>query len=281
MSNECEHCKNALPPSVDRCPHCAWPGNYPNVRAAQKPEEIKALERRYQDARDKAKATGLEADALNFEKLASKSKTVISMSLLDFTPIALRDDEIFPTFHQKVGAGIKFPSGDRFSKLRSAYEASLFLGYQGQISFGALSLDGMGLKNYGGCYLTAKDDMIAHRTSIFEENNMLFIIRRHILAENIDELPKGFRAIWQDRGKLAVAKLADRLGTCKNLNELLLKNGKTTADDEFVEAHIYGSMTAKTFQAVKIVKRESKGMNAIIKRLREKFTKLGVTVELL
>lgn len=281
MSDQCVHCKNDLPPSAVQCPHCAWPGNYPNVRAAEHVEETRALDRRCQEALDRARSAGLEDKAKDLEAALSTSKAVISCSLLEVQNLVFKEDETFSTYHQKVLAGIKWPQGGKWDLLRMACEASIFPGYYQHIRFGALSLDGMGLKNYGNCYLVVKDDMIAHRASVFEENNVLLIINLEIQAGKLHDLPKGFRSTWQRRCKLGMAKFADQVGTCKNFSELLLKNGKTTQDDDFIEVHIYGPMTARTFETMRIKKRETKGARTIIKAMQEKLSKTGVTMEII
>ena len=51
---------------------------------------------------------------------------------------------------------------------------------------------------------TSKKFAVQTRTSVFEENVFNFV-KNHKLAAD-DPIPAGFRASWQERGKLAVSK---------------------------------------------------------------------------
>ncbi len=102
-------------------------------------------------------------------------------------------------------------------------------------------MDGVGLDNYGECSLTARDDMIAHRATVFEENSVRFMERHKVAFAKAHNLPKGFRATWADRAELCVAKLAaaiDATTRPDDYSNLLLKPGRISDDDHFVEVHI-------------------------------------------
>jgi hypothetical protein len=76
---------------------------------------------------------------------------------------------------------------------------------------------------------------------------------KHILMSQAASLPEGYRSSWTNRGKLCIAKLADRLDSTTTANDhaaLLMKQGKTSADDEFVEIHVWGPMTIRSFEQV-------------------------------
>ena len=71
---------------------------------------------------------------------------------------------------------MKIPSSDSWNRLRAIADTILF-GEQNKrrIRFAALSLDGVGLENYGDCSMTLKDSIIAHRATVFDENSVIFI----------------------------------------------------------------------------------------------------------
>jgi hypothetical protein len=96
-----------------------------------------------------------------------------------------------------------------------------------------LSLDGLGLSHYGDCALVLRESMIAHRASVFEENSSIFARRW-----GYEALPPGYRAVWKNRGRVAVAKLADGIEVSsseKDFPNLLLRCGAVPGEDHFVE----------------------------------------------
>ena len=94
---------------------------------------------------------------------------VISTSFNEVERIAQADTNVFSTFYQRVKAGLQIPSGGKWDVLRGVAEHALFPGYKDHIRFGAFSLDGDGVWNYGECAVTLKDRMVTHRTTLFEE----------------------------------------------------------------------------------------------------------------
>jgi tetratricopeptide (TPR) repeat protein len=83
--------------------------------------------------------------------------------------------------------------------------------YKKRIHYAALTLDGRALSSYGECSVLLRESMIAHRSSVFEQNSLLFMKRHNVKLFEVDRLPVGHRAAWADRGRLAVAKLASQI----------------------------------------------------------------------
>lgn len=75
-SSPCDHCGNAIPLRWERCPHCALPGLFPNVRAAEAPAERRALARRYHRALRAAAGRGAGEKVAQFEEAAAGSTAV-------------------------------------------------------------------------------------------------------------------------------------------------------------------------------------------------------------
>jgi hypothetical protein len=122
-----------------------------------------------------------------------------------------------------------------------------------EIHFAALSPDEEGLSNYGECSLTLRVSLIAHRTSVFEENMLVFFKTKCDNYWRTERLPVGYRSDWPNRAKLAVAKLAPRIGATTPEDDfagLLLSRGTTVADDQFIELHVFGMMTIRTLEKV-------------------------------
>jgi hypothetical protein len=104
--------------------------------------------------------------------------------------------------------------------------------------------------------------MISHRASVFHENSVMFMGNRDIKIWDAASAPRGYRAPWNDRYRICSAKLASRLNgatAAADFPKLLLKTG-TPETDEFVEVHIFGSLTVRTFGRVIIrqMKRQPK-----------------------
>ncbi len=119
----------------------------------------------------------------------------------------------------------------------------LFPMYSQHIVYAALSPDGRGTRTYGGevWMRWATPFYIERWVSLLEENSFTFF-EEHGLGHIGVTGPSGYRAVWEDRAKLVIAKLAPRLTTAtaeRDIDGLLLHAGATRMDDEFVEVHIY------------------------------------------
>ena len=148
---------------------------------------------------------------------------------------------------------MRIPAGDPWDILRSVADTALFgERVKPEIRFAALTLDGEGLTNYGNCSIVLKEEMIAHRASVFHENSVLFMKHQNIRIEDVPNLPRGFRASWSERHRVCVAKLASQLSAntlATEFPQLLLKPG-TPETDEFVEVHVFGTLTVRSFERV-------------------------------
>jgi hypothetical protein len=117
--------------------------------------------------------------------------------------------------------------------------------------------------------------MISHRASVFEENSAVFVKRRGT------RIPKGYRAIWDDRAKLGVAKLSGKIDSATGSDKysgILLKQGATSEDDDFVEVHIWGPITVLTMEKVIISVSGSHQQTTIRKAIEFKLAKHNVQV---
>ena len=150
----------------------------------------------------------------------------------------------------------------------------LFPNYKEQIRFAALTLDDLGLCHYGECSIILNTPMICHRATVLHENAASWV-RRHT---GISPLPTGYRATWADRCKLAVAKLANQFlpgTTIDSFSHLLLKNG-SGGNDEFIEVHIWGPMTRRTFALVIVSQAVAKSSPGLVETMSVQLTIAGV-----
>lgn len=280
---QCNHCGNEIPPHMERCPHCALPGLFPNVRAAEIPEEKKALTERYRKSIEKAILRGCQDVVNDFEAATSKSQAVITRSMVDTFKLLSSDKQLNATYYELLEAGVRLPSGNEWDAIREVVDSALFPYYKKYISFGALSLEGIGLSNYGECSLILDDHMIAHRATVFEENSITFIKKLNIPISHANKLPPGFRALWSERGKFCVAKLADNLNKTTSKDaypDILMEEGKTSAEDSFVEVHIWGPMTKHTLKELFINNPKRKTSRAILKAMCEELKKINIQINI-
>ena len=280
-TRSCIDCSNDFSTSAERCPHCGRPGLFPNVHAAEQSGDRDALSKRYDSAVSEATARGAERSLHSFEAALASSQAVIARSATDLFRLATSDNEIYGTYYSLLGAGLRLPLGTKWDIVRGVVDSALFPNYKEQVRFAALSLDGVGLSSYGEFSIGLRADMIAHRATVFHENSILFMKHQRIRIAEADSLPKGYRAVWSERGKLCVAKLSPRIDDSTHPQEysaLLLQQGVTSEEDEFVEVHIWGPMTIRTIEQVtltnpRLVKRVT------IKAIKAKLMKVKVRIK--
>lgn len=282
----CSRCTNDFEMPAERCPHCAEPCPYvANVWAASRPEDVSALERRYQAALQDAATRGCALVVQAFEAKLSGSKAVIARHLHDVERLAFSDKEVHATFHLALDAGMRLPDGDAWNELRIVAERALFPRYEAQIRFAVLSLDDLGPLSYGAWSITLRTPMIERRASTFEENNLIFTRNHKVPIDGADAAFRGFRATWANRGKLGIAKLGGAITATTQPSDfagLLLQQVGGTGTDEFIEVHIWGPMTMRT--AEKVVLTKTKDSRRLAKKsrvdaLRESLKKLKVDLE--
>lgn len=271
----CDRCRFDIPLDRTNCPHCGGSTICPNVRLASDPEEKTALDRRYQDS---LHLSSNRADIVQqFEVAAATSRAVMGATIKKLEPLATGFYEVYATYYDLIDLRFLRPPDDGqpdWSKRRPQAEIEL-LGspkHINQLHYAALSLDGQSLPTYGECTVWLRNEMIAHRTTVFEGNSALFFHRKVL------DFPHGWRATWAERAKLCVAKLANRVTSSTQSHdfpEILLKPGASGLDDDFIEVHVFGEMTIRTFERIRLPK---SAKNAPGKRGRSKRGKTGPQV---
>jgi len=75
-------------------------------------------------------------------------------------------------------------------------------------------------------------------------------------ADLLNGIPCGFRAVWDNRHELTVAKLADNLAVehvLSNWQALLVESdGADRSKDDFIEAYIYKGFDVQAVEAMQI-----------------------------
>ena len=205
---------------------------------------------------------------------------MIARDVSEVLRLAVSPRQLYANYYELIEGGIRLPDGDDWDMLRQLADTLLFPHSKEEIRFGALSLNELGLTNYGSCSIVLRENMIAHRSSVFEENSALFMEHRGVSMSRKTKVPPGYRANWADRGKLCVSKLGSRISaasTPADFSGILLKQGVTSGDDDFIEVHIWGPMSIFTIEKVVVDPKLSKRA-ATIRALKTKLIAYKVTV---
>jgi hypothetical protein len=176
VEEKCRYCGNDIPLAWSFCPHCGRPQRFPNVIAAKAPEEQEALLKRYEEAVNEAKRRRCLGKIRHFEKLIrDKARVVIGRPFEEICRLLVSDQNLYSTYYKMIEAGLRLPTTDGWDIVRRANEEEVFPGYKEHIRFGNLTLDGLGLASYGRCFIILRNDMIAHRTSLYDGNCVVLV----------------------------------------------------------------------------------------------------------
>jgi hypothetical protein len=283
---QCPECKRSVADFLTNCPDCGNSLGFPNVRAAADNVEVQDLATRYGQAVSDAQTRGTDKLLTEFENVVrAKSRAVICRPLGTLKKLLDSGDGLFQTFYRQIALG-RSPESNKYDLFRTSVDNLLFPYYHERIHFAALSLDSTGTSSYGGgrpCILLL-NETIRNRASVFEENLFLYCERtKHPATAPI---PPGFRASWDERHKLAVAKLGGgikRNSTSSDFPGILLQSGKTTGDDKFIEVHIHDPLTHAAVEVARLPKVKSgltklkeKAEKTMLKYVQEELESLGV-----
>jgi hypothetical protein len=129
---------------------------------------------------------------------------------------------------------------------------ALYAGYGEEMTFAALSVDGIGLSSYGLIHLELSDGAIARRATVFEENSFTFIERLKLPTGSL--VPSGHLSLWHERYMIGVIKLASKVTDSTSRSDivnLVLSSEGDRSTDEFIEVHIYGTFSHKAVRKVR------------------------------
>lgn len=275
---KCPNCESELSPHRVTCSVCLENVGFPNVRAAETREEQDALKLRYDDARTKARDRNAERDLEDFEQAIDAGQAVMAKGWATIVRVMEDKGDLFKTFYRQVQDEDRSPLDNGFDQQRQAVDAMLFPHYLGEIRFAALSLTGRGPESYGNCHLTFRTRTISNRSSLFEENTLVFADRHNVPATKGP--PPGFKGRWNDRGRLAVAKLGaavDDSTEPEDYPDILLKQTGATDTDDFIEVHIYGKLDEHCVESYRLPKPKNKDEQVFHRRLKRKLEEAGAT----
>ncbi len=277
---KCPKCGHDVRDSERFCPVDQYDCGFPNVRAAQKHEEIRALEERFQRAQEFAAGQGCSAVLNLFQDAVQSSQAVICRSLSIVKNFVSSDNELYASFYQLVGMEARRPEDTSTEYRRLVADVLLFPYYFEQIRFAALTLDGRGATGWGDCSMALREAPIRDRATVFEENSLYFSERMDLGVNR--PVPPGYRATWDRREKLAAAKLASFLRpdmTPAEFPQVILRPAATPRGEDFIEVHVYGPLHRLNVERV-ATRKPKKHDRAMIKELGRILGQVGAALEI-
>lgn len=272
----CPDCGSDIHAFSEKCQTCGFFAGSPNVRAAAEPDEVAALEARYEAARSSAAVDGRLGVLDAFEKRATDSFAVINTDLEVLRAFLTNSKALYTTYSLGVKGQQRRAAEPDDDRERRMVEAKLFGAYGEEIRYAALSIE-RGLRSYGPVSLRLRDVAIAKRASLLEENSYDFV-DHHALGPKVP-IPPGHRSPWSTRHQLAVAKLggAVEAGTREDeFADILLHSDGDRSTDRFIEVHVFGPFDAGAIESVR-GRTPAKGKSgaADVARVKELLAKRG------
>jgi len=239
----CNHPQSQI--NLNNCENCGHDLGAPNVNIVSTEDELAALQNRYDEARNFCIKNGTEDTLNKFEDFFNKNVKAVKNLSFETITTWLGNSGDHKSYHRAVEEGIR-PIANLFNDRKRTVIDSILYGSHGkEINFAALTLDNKGLESYGNCRVILNENSIKSRSSTLEENSFIFF-RTHKTNLETLEIPRGFRSVWNDKTKLAIAKIHKKLtpGSIeKDYSEAVLLSTGNPDNDDFIEVHIYREIT--------------------------------------
>jgi len=248
----CPRCGNEIPDVSVKCFTCGFYADPPNVRAASEPDEVSALETRYQAALSQAKTNGYGATLERFSNAVASSAAVINVDAAFLFSFVNNGKSLYANYEHGVSGNLRKPAEFPNDVTRRTVGIILFGTNASEIIYAALSVTNFGPQSYGSYALTLREVAISERATVLENNSYDFV-RKHALV-NGNPRPYGYGATWQNRHKLAVAKLGSYISAStkdEDFAQILLSSTGDRTTDEMIEVHIFGTFDINAIESVK------------------------------
>ncbi|HYO15842.1 MAG TPA: hypothetical protein VE685_21795 [Thermoanaerobaculia bacterium] len=235
-----------------------------------------ALDRCYRVAFRDAESRGCAPLVLGFEAAVKGSVAVLSRSLLALDHFASSGRPLYTAYDQRLHGGAQAPPGESWDRWRRLANAELSPLSEPRIRLAVLSLDGIGVRNYGNCFLVLRETVIASEASVFEEDSP------GIPRDRRREPAACRRATWRERARLCVAHREPSIGagtTPADFPGLLLRQGASPEEDRFVEVSVWGPLTIRSCERAVLETSGRKPRKAIQEALRRRLAAVGIDLE--
>jgi len=278
---ECRNCGFAVPPSKRDCQACGTDNGYPNVRLAQRPEEILQLAKRVEHAEVSTSARKCKDVLDRFGEAVLGSHAVMAHSLGGILNILESDRRNYTSYMQQVRSGSRVPEENEFDDIRPQFESALFPNFHENILFACLAIrtDAF-LTGYGSYALILKTNMIEQRATVFEENPYSFF--RKLGLRVVDRIPPGYRATWAHRDLIAKAKLHAEISSGtrdEEFTDILLRDRGGSANSDYIEVHVFGTINRNSIERVVCHRPKHRADQVLLRKLEKDLTAIGATLE--
>lgn len=274
-------CGQPVASNVLNCTVCGEPVGFPNVRYADRQVERAGLKVRLASARVSARARGTSEKLEEFGNAVRGSQTVISRNQTDLETMLRGDGGLMQAYHPAVRAGLRIPAFNAFDPSRETLDSAINPTFFHGLQFGALSLNQRGVPHYGDFAITLREEFTANRTTVFEENPFTF--RRNHPEMLLGEADFGYRATWDTRHELAMAKLEPVLeeDTAHGaFAGILMEQGeKEDGYTDFIECHVYGAISPRTFKHVHAIIVDDPVDRGLWDRMKPRLEFFGITFD--
>ena len=221
------------------------------MRRAEKAEEQAALNARIGDVEASAAARGASDRLKEFTDAVSGSRAVMNRRLDDLHSWSVSNSQFFASFHSQVRDGAIAARENGWDEQRTSAENTINPIYFERLQVAALCLDDLGMSYYGPYCVVLRDQLIANRASVFEENPFIFC-KKHAVYSGAAP-PLGFRATWANRAALAKAKCGNNVQANTDPREypaILMSSDRDSDECDFIEVHIYEKVGRDGIEAV-------------------------------
>jgi len=227
----------------------------PNVEAAALPAEIAALHERY--AQVKQLCAQVWHIIVDFQEHVEKMAGITINLAFDTVHRLVMQGQLYKNYYELHHEGVK-----KYDHRRIISDACLFGEYSNQIRYGALCSRPTGLYSYGEFCIILNGNELQEYTSVFEENPYIFFKKYSSIIMEESPVPHGYRATWENRSKLAVAKLGQQITETTQSDDfpnILTRCTDDKMQDDFIEVHICKRITCDDIVEVRSPKNPTLG----------------------
>ena len=254
------------------CEYCGHDLGAPNVNIVSTETELTALQGRYDNAMEYAIKSDKVDQLKNFENFFNNNVNGIINLSLHVLEAWIIQSGAYKSYHRAIGDKLRtiaIPSNDQ---KRTVLNSVIHGTYGRDMIYAALTLNCQGLTSYGNCSVILDEQAIESRATTLEENSYTLIKTHNLNLEKL-EIPPGYRSNWQNKIKLAVAKLHKKINQDSNEKDfcemILFSDGKRNGED-FIEVHVYKEITNFAIKIIYIPKSNNRREELVIKAIEEK-----------
>jgi hypothetical protein len=190
------------------------------------------------------------------------------------------DRRNYAGFQRQLVSGVRVAQDNEFDRVRTQVEAALFPNFHIDMLFAFLALGSATLTGYGAYAMVLKEQMIAQRATVFEENSIDFARRFRLTLDA--PIPPGHRATWAQRDILAKAKLHSELTSITldtDFPGILVRDRGGTGNSDFIEVHIFGTLNRYSIERLIGPAPKTREDRVIWQRLQRQLGLLSIPVE--